>query len=388
MTLQFSREHDDRLYMDLALRLGRRGAGQTAENPAVGCVLVAETSSGPEIVGRGWTQPGGRPHAERVALAEAGDRANGATAYVTLEPCSHFGKTSPCAKALIEAGISRVVCAHPDPDERVAGRGFAMLREAGIDVEEGLLQSVARHDLAGFLSRTTKGRPWMQAKMALSPDGMIGSRDKGNLPITGPQAKSRTYGLRARADAILVGVDTVLIDDPSLTVRSPGLEPFSPTRVVLDSRGRISMDAHLVKTAKQTPVWIITTGQIAADKALELERMGCQILLVDELDGHANLTEAATIMGAMGINKAFCEPGALLSKALLKAGLIDEFYLYQGNQPVGEGGVEALNGQAEQTLLDHGFVQQTTEYLGADLLRHYLNPTSLEELAAPANSNN
>lgn len=381
MTLQFGTQPDKAHFMDLALRLGRRGAGLTAENPAVGCVITAQSSTGPEIVGRGWTQPGGRPHAERVALAEAGDRARGATAYVTLEPCSHHGKTSPCAEALIEAGIAQVICAHPDPDSRVAGRGFAMLKAAGVKVELGLLQNRARRDLAGFLSRTSRSRPWVQAKMAFSPDGKIGQREQGNVPITGPEAKARTYGLRARADAILMGVDTILIDNPSLTVRIPGLEHCSPTRVIIDSRGRILSKANIIKTAQETPTWIVTTGQIAADKALELERLGCHILLADEADGHVDLPHAMALLAEQGVNKLFAEPGAILSEALLAQGLVDEFYLYQGQTRVGQRGVEALDGAPEAKLHQQGFVLEEKDVLGNDCVKHFVRPASLEGLA-------
>ena len=367
--------------MDLALRLGRRCAGLTAENPAVGCVIVAESANGSEVIGRGWTQRGGRPHAERVALAEAGDRARGATAYVTLEPCSHHGKSPPCAEALIQAGIAKVICAHPDPDPRVAGRGLAMLQAAGIKTHMGPGRAVAHQDLAGFLSRVTRHRPWLMAKMALSPDHKIGRRDQPNWPVTGGGAKARTYGLRSQADAIIVGIGTVLVDNPSLTVRSPGLADRSPPRIVLDSKGSIPLQSGLVQTAKDIPTWILATGLIAADKALMLEEAGCRVFLLeaDEM-GRLDLKESLSLLAEEGINKAMVEPGATLAEALLAQDLIDEFILYRGVKTVGPQGLEALGGNAHKALQTGGFVWDKQEQLGEDILHRYLRSESLSAL--------
>lgn len=362
----------DERFMQLALRLGRRGMGQTAENPSVGCVLVQFVENGPIIVGQGHTQPGGRPHAERVALNEAGKKARGATAYVTLEPCSHTGKSPPCSQGLIESGIARVVCAKGDPDPRVSGRGFEMLRDAGIEVETGLLEAEAKRDLSGFLSRTQTKRPWVQAKMAISPDDFIGSRDDANVPITGPEAKNRTYALRSRADAILVGIDTVLIDDPSLTVRLPGLEETSPIRIVLDSKGRIPLSAKLVQTAKSVPTWILASGHISAEKALTLEARGCKLLLTDPTPGgHVDLDQALELLAEEGINNLFCETGATLAKTLLKKQLIDEFILYRGTTPLGEG-LRAFDQSPEQALRDAGFALEHQRMMGQDRAMTYL----------------
>lgn len=371
----------DTQLMDLALRLGKRGAGQTAENPAVGCVIARHDNHGTHIVGYGWTQAGGRPHAERVALAQAGERAKGATAYVTLEPCSHHGKSPPCASALINAGIKRVVCAHPDPDPRVGGMGFNLLRGAGVDVSLGVLEARAHRDLAGFFSRITRKRPWVQAKMAISPDGYIGVKGQGNFPVTGIQAKMKTYGYRSRADAIMVGVDTILIDDPRLDVRTNGLEDRSPIRVVLDSQGRMPLDARLFQNAHEIPVWIITTGTIAADYALELEERGCRLLLAGQnKDGHVELSDALSLLGDEGINTVFVECGAKLSAALLKQSLIDEFLLYRGAKPIGEGGLEALGRSPEAALNAAGLEFETAQSMGADQLQIYVRAESLDEI--------
>ncbi|WP_316859616.1 bifunctional diaminohydroxyphosphoribosylaminopyrimidine deaminase/5-amino-6-(5-phosphoribosylamino)uracil reductase RibD [uncultured Cohaesibacter sp.] len=371
----------DQQWMDLALRLGRRCAGVTAENPAVGCVIVIDTKWGPELVGRGWTQRGGRPHAERVALAEAGDRAKGATAYVTLEPCSHYGKSPPCAKGLIEAGVKRVVCAHPDPDKRVAGRGFEMLAEAGIMVDSGLEQQRANRDLAGFLSRTKRNRPWLQVKMAVSPDGKTGVRGEGNFPITGQAAKQATYGLRMQADAILVGIETAIVDDPSLTVRLPALEDRSPLRVVLDSKARLPLESHLVKTARDVPVWIMTSKAAQQSKRDALERAGCIVLAIDpDSDGHVDLSKALHSLSARGINKVFAETGATLADALLARGLIDEFILYQGVHIVGEEGIPALDGNPVKALTRAGFTCEMTRKMGEDRMIRFVHPNSIKQI--------
>nr|WP_321463799.1 bifunctional diaminohydroxyphosphoribosylaminopyrimidine deaminase/5-amino-6-(5-phosphoribosylamino)uracil reductase RibD [uncultured Cohaesibacter sp.] len=371
----------DEQLMDLALRLGRRCAGTTAENPAVGCVIARQQQGRMEIVGRGWTQRGGRPHAERVALAEAGEKAREATAYVTLEPCSHTGKSGPCADALIEVGIARVVCAHPDPDARVAGRGFEKLRNAGIAVELGLFQSSAHRDLAGFLSRTVRNRPWLQVKMAFSRDGMIGRKGEGNYPVTGPQAKSRTYALRSRADAILIGCDTALIDDPTLTVRLPGLDHTSPIRIVIDGKGRLPLTSKLVQSANKVPLWVVTGQAMREAKSKALESMGCRIVPVASADeGHLDLLAAMEKLAQAGINKLFAECGASLADQLLRLGLVDEFFLYRSPQIIGEGGLPALDGQPEERLRSMGLRFEKSYRIGEDRLRQFVSPASLQDL--------
>lgn len=367
--------------MGLALRLGKRGLGQTAENPAVGCVIVADKVAGEQIVGRGWTQPGGRPHAERMALAEAGEQARGATAYVTLEPCSHYGKSPPCALGLIEAGIKRVVCAHPDPDPRVAGRGLAMLREAGIETEMGMRQQEAFEDLSGFLSRIVRKRPWLQAKMAFSADGKIGKRGIANFPVTGPEAKKKTYGLRSRADAILIGAGTARIDDPSLTVRLPGLEGRSPIRVILDAKGTVPTRSKLVASAKQIPTWLVTTGAIPTDKALLLEDQGCKLIFAEQtINGHVSLLPALELLAQDGINRLFAEPGAELAQALVSENLIDEFMLYQSATSLGSDGLAALGGDPHGALLKAGLTAGQIEQMGADQMQRFVRAKNLPDL--------
>ncbi|MCT4656770.1 MAG: bifunctional diaminohydroxyphosphoribosylaminopyrimidine deaminase/5-amino-6-(5-phosphoribosylamino)uracil reductase RibD [Cohaesibacter sp.] len=361
----------DERFMALALRLGRRHKGLTGENPSVGCVLVKETPKGCVIVGQGTTARTGRPHAERVALAEAGAKAKGATAYVSLEPCAHTGKSPPCTEGLIKAGVRRVVCAMKDPDPRVSGQGFEQLRKAGIEVSVGLLEDEAKRDLSGFLSRTITKMPWLQAKMAVSPDGFIGRRDEGNVPVTGPEAKKRTYLMRSQADAIMVGVDTILIDDPALTVRLSGLEGSSSIRVVLDSKGRIPLSAHVVQTAFEVPTWIVSSGLISAEKALALEARGCTLLLTDPTaQGRVDLTAALAQLAEQGINRIFCESGAILSRSLLDQGLVDEFILFEGAKPLGEG-VSALSPDPHTALLAAGMALESKQHYGKDVISTY-----------------
>ena len=240
----------DARFMALALALGRRGLGRTWPNPAVGAVVIKDGI----IVGRGWTQDGGRPHAEIEALRRAGEAARGATLYVTLEPCSHYGKSPPCADAIIAAGLSRVVSALEDPNPEVAGAGHARLRAAGIAVDIGIGAEAARHDHAGHIRRMRDGRPHVILKLAVSADGKAGAPGRKPLPITGEAARERVHLLRAQSDAIMVGIGTVLADDPMLTCRLPGMEKYSPVRVVLDSKLRLPKTSRLVQGAHKVPV--------------------------------------------------------------------------------------------------------------------------------------
>src|SRR3954467_2433157 len=268
-------------FMQLALSLGRRGLGRTWPNPAVGAVIVKDGV----IVGRGWTQPGGRPHAEVEALRQAGEAARGATLYATLEPCSHFGKSPPCADAVIAAGIARVVSAIEDPNPEIAGRGHARLRAAGIAVEVGLLAQEAARDHAGHFRRIRDGRPHVILKLAVSSDDRIAAAGYRPIAITGDAAKARMHLLRAQCDAILVGIGTVLSDDPLLTCRLPGMAAQSPVRVVLDRNLRISGSSRLVQTARETPLWIVTSSTAEAAAAMKLGAAGAQVIRVSIAHG-------------------------------------------------------------------------------------------------------
>src|SRR6202035_2934738 len=266
----------DRRFMQLALTLGRRGLGRTWPNPAVGAVVVKDGV----IVGRGWTQPGGRPHAEPVALARAGEAARGATLYVTLEPCSHVGKSPPCTEAIIAAGIARVVSAIEDPNPEVAGQGHAKLRAAGITVDIGLGADEAARDHAGHFRRVRDKCPHVILKLAVSSDDKIGASGRKPVAISGEAARARVHLLRAQCDAILVGVGTVRADDPLLTCRLPGMEARSPVRVVLDRSLRISGTSRLVHSARQTPLWVMPSSLSEAPAAMKLGAAGAQVLRV------------------------------------------------------------------------------------------------------------
>ncbi|MEO0719915.1 MAG: bifunctional diaminohydroxyphosphoribosylaminopyrimidine deaminase/5-amino-6-(5-phosphoribosylamino)uracil reductase RibD, partial [Pseudomonadota bacterium] len=246
--------------MRAALDLARRGLGRTWPNPAVGCVIVKDG----ELVSRGWTQPGGRPHAEVEALARAGSSAQGATVYVTLEPCAHHGVTPPCSEALVSAGVARVVTAFEDPDPRVAGRGHDLLRAAGIEVTTGLMETEARNVNAGYLMRRDKGRPFLTLKLASTLDGRIATSAGESKWITGEESRRRVHLLRASHDAILVGAGTARADDPGLDVRLPGLEMRSPVRIVADSRLSLPMESQLAQSTPQRPLWMLHGSEAPA----------------------------------------------------------------------------------------------------------------------------
>jgi len=266
----------DQRFMQLALTLGRRGQGRTWPNPAVGAVVVKDGA----IMGRGWTQPGGRPHAEPEALNRAGEAARGATLYVTLEPCSHVGKSPPCADAIIAAGIARVVSAIEDPNPEVAGQGHAKLRAAGIAVDIGLAAAEAARDHAGHFRRVRDRRPHVILKLAVSSDGKIGGAGRKPVAISGEAAKARMHLLRAQSDAVLVGIGTVRADDPLLTCRLPGMEARSPVRVVLDRSLRIPGTSKLVHSARETPLWLMTSNLAEARAAMKLGAAGAQVIRV------------------------------------------------------------------------------------------------------------
>lgn len=363
----------DQIYMDLALRLGRRNRGATAENPSVGCVIVTSEAGRPVIAGRGWTQRGGRPHAEAMALAQAGAAARGATAYVTLEPCSHHGQTPPCANALISAGIARVVTAVADPDHRVAGNGFARLKEAGVAVECGLGGEEAGVDLAGFLSRIERSRPFVTLKLAVSHDGKIAERPGLASSVTGPLARLRGHLIRARSDAILVGRGTVCADDPELTCRLPGLEAASPVRIVLDSTLATPPDARLLQTPTQPPVWFCCRQDAPETRKRVLERAGAVIvgLPTDHL-GHSDIGELVRVLAERGINDLMIEGGAEVAAAFLRADLVDRVALFRSKKVIGVQGLDALhNLPLDEITGDVRFGLTSREAVGEDMLDWY-----------------
>jgi len=419
---------DDERYMAEAVRLGLLHLGQTSTNPSVGCVVVKNG----EIVGRGTTAVGGRPHAEPQALAEAGARAEGATAYVTLEPCSHFGKTPPCANSLIEAGVARVVISVTDPDERVSGRGIGMLRDAGIEVDTGVLEEEGRRSLAAYLTRQTKKRPYVTLKLAVSADGMIGRAGGGQVAITGPAARAEVQKLRAQSDAILVGIGTAIADDPELTVRVAGQEDRSPLRIVLDPALSLPVTGKLAQTARQVPVIVVareevsdlaavegsppsvlpdispTRGEIdprtAPPQAIDVEASGSHqpiSPLVGEMPGRAEggdaptnaedgLDSRRTALEALGVEVLYCNPyhpevllpalasrgisslivegGARTAKLFLDAGLVDRIQLYQGDVVIGADGIES---PLTKTDMPSGFALRGTFSFGPDRMDEY-----------------
>jgi diaminohydroxyphosphoribosylaminopyrimidine deaminase / 5-amino-6-(5-phosphoribosylamino)uracil reductase len=333
-------QSDDTRFMALALMLGRRGLGRTWPNPAVGAVIVKDGI----IVGRGWTQPGGRPHAEIEALRRAGDAARGATLFVTLEPCSHHGKSPPCADAIVAAGLARVVSALEDPNPKVAGRGYARLRAAGIVVETGTGAEEARRDHAGHIRRMRDGRPHVMLKLAVSADGKAGRPGRMPLAITGAAARDRVHLLRAQSDAIMVGIGTVLADDPLLTCRLPGMEKNSPVRVVLDTRLRLPPASRLAQSAGEVPVWVMTgsLGSSAAEHILAAKNI--DIMRAPVSGERVDLSAALMLLADRGITRLMVEGGPTLAAALLGADLIDEVVLFQSPKVVGADGIDALAG--------------------------------------------
>jgi diaminohydroxyphosphoribosylaminopyrimidine deaminase/5-amino-6-(5-phosphoribosylamino)uracil reductase len=332
----------DQRFMQLALTLGRRGLGRTWPNPAVGAVVVKDGV----IVGRGWTRPGGRPHAEPVALAQAGDAARGATLYVTLEPCSHFGKSPPCTDAVITAGIKRVVSAIEDPNPEVAGQGHARLRAAGIAVDIGIGAAEAAHDHAGHFRRIRDKRPHVILKLAVSTDDKIAAAGRKPVAISGDAAKARMHLLRAQCDAVLVGIGTVLADDPLLTCRLPGMEAWSPVRVVLDSALRIPPTSRLVQSARATPLWVMTTSLGEAAAATMLGAAGAQVIRLAATSTPRRAPNLSAVLRALaerGITRLLVEGGARVALSFVAAGMVDEFWLLRGESSIGAEGVAALD---------------------------------------------
>jgi diaminohydroxyphosphoribosylaminopyrimidine deaminase/5-amino-6-(5-phosphoribosylamino)uracil reductase len=362
----------DQRFMQLALTLGRRGQGRTWPNPAVGAVVVRDGV----IVGRGWTQPGGRPHAEPEALARAGAAARGATLYVTLEPCSHFGKSPPCADAVIAAGIARVVCAIEDPNPEVAGQGHARLRAAGIAVDIGIGAAEAARDHAGHFRRVRDKRPHVILKLAVSADDRIAAAGHRPVAITGEAARARVHLLRAQCDAVLIGIGTVLADDPLLTCRLPGMEARSPVRVVLDRALRISGTSRLVHSARETPLWVMTSNLSEAPAAMKLGAAGAQVIRVATKAAPAapglELSAVLHALAEKGITRLLVEGGARVASSFVAAGLVDEVWLLRGPGTIGADGVPALDALPLSALTGSpAFKPRASETLQNDTLTVY-----------------
>jgi diaminohydroxyphosphoribosylaminopyrimidine deaminase/5-amino-6-(5-phosphoribosylamino)uracil reductase len=358
----------DRRFMQLALTLGQRGLGRTWPNPAVGAVVVKDGV----IIGRGWTQAGGRPHAEPEALKRAGAAARGATLYVTLEPCSHFGKSPPCADAIIAAGVSRVVAAIEDPNPEVAGNGFAKLRAAGISVDVGLFAAEATHDHAGHIRRIGDKRPHVILKLAVSLDDKIAASGGKPVAITGEAARTRVHLLRAQSDAILVGIGTVLADDPLLTCRLPGMEARSPVRVVLDRALRIPGNSRLVHSARETPLWVITSELAEAPAAMKLGAVAAQVIRVPPAASGLDLPAVLRALAERGITRLMVEGGSRVASSFVAAGLVDEIWLLRGREAIGADGVAALDALSLGAITQSpAFKVRATETLTKDTLTIY-----------------
>ncbi len=335
--------NNDRRWMRLALSLGARGLGQVAPNPAVGCVIV----KGGRILGRGWTQPSGRPHAEAVALAQAGD-AHGATAYVTLEPCAHQGKTPPCANALINAGITRVVCPLADPDTRVSGKGFDRLRAAGIAVDVGLMAPEARAANAGFLLTQEHNRPFITLKLAASLDGRIATASGESRWITGPESRRYVHYLRATHDAVMIGRGTAEADDPMLDIRDLGLAHTNPVRIILDSHLTLSPTSRLAKSAAGIPLWICHSPGAkdiynwANSDAMLIESPSSKVGL--------NLPALGQTLSTKGLTRVLVEGGGQLAASLIEANLVDRVEVFHAGLLLGATSTPALADLPYKTL--------------------------------------
>lgn len=350
--------------MSLAISLGTRGLGRVWPNPAVGCVIVKDGI----IVGRGWTQPGGRPHAETQALAQAGASAKGAEVYVSLEPCAHEGQTPPCAKALIDANVARVFIATGDPDPRVNGRGAAMLSEAGIAVENGLLEAEARQANAGFFARIELERPFVTLKLASSFDGRIATGTGESQWITSPLARRVVHGLRASHDAVMVGGGTARKDDPSLTVRDMGTA-WQPTRIVISRRLDVPLMGQLARTAGETPV-ILCHGYDADDTLVRTwNDLGAQLVACKATGTQLNPADVLRQLAILGLTRVFCEGGSALAASLLEADLVDQLIGFSAGIAIGAEGLPSIGALGLSRLSEAPrFKLKQVETVGPDVM--------------------
>ena len=368
----------DESFMAAALRLAQRGLGNVWPNPAVGCVITGRRTGRPVVLARGWTQPGGRPHAEAEALDDlfrrhGSNAGRGATAYVSLEPCSHHGRTPPCADALVAAGIARVVIACEDPDPRVSGRGIARLREAGIDVVTGVCRSAALALNAGFFQRVATGRPLVTWKTATSLDGRIATESGESQWITGAMARAHAHLERARHDAILVGLGTAISDDPLLTCRLPGLAGRSPVRVILDSRLRLPLTARLVAEAGSPPTWVIARDDNDPLRVQALRDLGVDVIEVaPDASQRIDRSLALQALGKRGVTRLLVEGGARVATELIAGDVVDRILWYRAPKLIGGDGLSAV-GAFGLAGLDEAprFTRLEMRALGDDWLETY-----------------
>ena len=353
--------------MRLALALGRRNLGHTWPNPAVGAVIVKDGV----VIARGWTQEGGRPHAEVEALRRAKKATQGATMYVSLEPCSHQGKTPPCADAIIRAGIARVVSAMEDPNPEVAGQGHERLRAKGITVEVGVGAEEARRIHAGHVMRVTKGRPYVTLKLAISADGKAGLAGRRPAVISGEAARERVFQIRAANDAILVGIGTVLSDDPQLTCRLPGMFERSPVRVVLDEDLRLPLATSVVATVRETPTWVFTSHRPSAIAEEILQHKGCKVFRVGEDNGRLDLNQTLKKLAEQGITRCLVEGGPTVASSLVAANLVDEAILLRGEKIIGDTGIDPLEGMPLEAMTGR-LTLRGSEKLATDTIENFV----------------
>ncbi len=353
--------------MALALSLGRRGLGTCWPNPSVGCVITREG----RIVGRGVTGPGGRPHGETVALAQAGDLARGATAYVSLEPCAHHGQTPPCAEALAEAGVIRVVAPVADSDPRVAGQGFDILRKRGVEVVTGVLAETAARDHAGFFLKTELGRPKVTLKLASSFDGRIATATGQSKWITGPQARRIVHGLRARHDAVMVGAGTARADDPSLTIRDIGVA-HQPVRVVVSRHLDLPLMGRLARSAGDIPLWLCHGPGAGPERLAVWQGLGARLLPTAVRGVQLDPDDVLRKLGEAGLTRVFCEGGGALAASLLAADLVDELVGFAAGLAIGAEGLPAIGALGLDRLENAPrFDLIETRAVGADVMHRW-----------------
>lgn len=363
----------DRRMMAAALRLGRRNLGQTQTNPAVGCLIVRTDGDAPVVVGRGWTAVGGRPHAEKEALKEAGAAAAGATVYVTLEPCAHKGRVKPCSEALVAAKVARVVSALVDPDPRTQGKGHAVLEAAGIAVTTGVLAEEAAWAHSGHVQRIAKGRPHVTLKLAVSTDGMIGTRGGERMIITGIEAFAAVQAMRTSFDLVMVGIGTVQVDNPRLTVRLPGMAGRTPTRVILDAAARLSLESNLVQTARDVPLIVVVGPQAPEASKAALQAAGAKVIQVDAAAAGIDLRQGLEALAKEGFSRLFAEGGSEVASSLVAGDLVDEVVIFRAPVVVGPNGVRALAGTALSALeRSPRYRLVETATVGPDVMRRYV----------------
>jgi diaminohydroxyphosphoribosylaminopyrimidine deaminase/5-amino-6-(5-phosphoribosylamino)uracil reductase len=357
----------DRIHLQRALEIGRRGWGRVHPNPAVGCVMVKDG----EVIGEGWHEEWGGHHAEINALREAGARAEGATGYVSLEPCNHFGRTLPCSQALVEAGISRLVYGAADPGEASSG-GALTIRAHGIEVDGPVIsREDARRENPAFFHNHEQESTYLALKLAQTLDGRIAGAPGQRTSITGPEARIETHRLRAGFSGIMVGSNTLLVDDPYLTVREDVPYRAQPTRIVLDTHGRTPLHANLFKDVEEAPVLIITGNHLPPEMGRRFRELGAAVHAVDQVEGGVSLDQALGVCWTLGIHSVFCEGGGQLASELLKARLAQRLFLFVAPFVLGSQGVPAFPGLTSRTDWEGWSPIEDGKRLGRDLMLTY-----------------